>query len=71
MRVLNIRNAIVGWVTMELGKRALKRQLRRLPWRTQKRTVPWRMLVAGAAGAVGMAWLTRKLTAGGDDTPGE
>jgi hypothetical protein len=71
MRVLNIRNAIIGWVTMELGKRALKRQVQRLPWTKQKREYPWRLFVAGAAGAIGLAWLTRKVVSGENDSTGE
>jgi hypothetical protein len=73
MRVFNIRNALVGWLTMELGKRALQAKTKRLqPWRKEaKRGFPWRMFAAGAAGAVGVAWLTRKVAGDGEEAPPE
>ena len=70
MRVLNIRNAVVGWMTMEVGKRVIRHKVERMtPWRTRKSGGRGRAgaAVAGFAVVAGGAWLARRLT-GGDDS---
>jgi hypothetical protein len=68
---MKIRNAVIGWATMEIGKRVIASKLARvMPWRRRKRSGKGRVgaAVAGFTVVAGGAWLARRLT-GGDESP--
>jgi len=70
MGVMKVRHAVVGWMTMEIGKRVIRHKVERLtPWRTRKSSGRGRAgaAMAGFAVVAGGAWLARRLT-GGDDS---
>jgi|RhiMetdeSRZDD1v2_1073273.scaffolds.fasta_scaffold703924_1 hypothetical protein len=71
MGIMKIRHAVIGWATMEIGKRVIKRKMAQLqPWRRPKRGGKGRLgaAVAGFTVVAGGAWLVRRLTGGGDDS---
>jgi hypothetical protein len=72
--VFSRRNAVVGWLALTLGRRALKQQKKKEAKAKKHWHRPGRktfgMLLVGAAGAV-MFWKTRSDGDGGADGSGD
>ena len=72
MGIFNRRNAVVGWLTLVVGKRILKRKAKgAVPSVDSETKKPNKSAIALlAAGTLGALTFWKKRSGGGDDEPG-